>query len=57
MPPAARAKVVEEATQSISQNEAFLQHLQQVRAPREACRVPLLQAHRTSCLAAFLDSI
>ncbi|TNM96039.1 hypothetical protein fugu_017122, partial [Takifugu bimaculatus] len=29
MPPAKTAKVVEEATHSISQNEAFLQHLQQ----------------------------
>lgn len=43
MPPAKTAKVVEEVTHSVSQNEAFLQHLQQVRALKRSCRVPLIK--------------
>lgn len=40
MPPAKTAKAVEALTHSISQNEAFLQHLQQVRALKRSCRAP-----------------
>lgn len=36
MPPGEMAKVVEEMTHSISQTEAFMQHLQQVGAVRRS---------------------
>lgn len=39
MPPADMTQVVEEVTQSISQNQAFMQHLQQVRASVKSCRL------------------
>lgn len=39
MPPADMTQVVEEVTHSMSQNEAFMHHLQQVRASTSSCRL------------------
>lgn len=38
MPPADMTQVVEDVTHSMSQNEAFMHHLQQVRASTSSCR-------------------
>lgn len=39
MPPADMTQVVEEVTHSMSQNEAFMHHLQQVRGSTSSCRL------------------